>query len=240
MKEDRKTPLERQNQRVYFNIQAIDSMQAIKNGMIGLSPETREAWKIFKSLLWKDVGFQKSQLDLYRQETKSDREAVRLLNDTTRKIFKRANRAPSIFDCTRCRDSGVTDSVVVEGHTLKVFCKCSRGVELAKNTIQINPLIRKQDILEEKIRAAKQENEREREAITARISALSWQLSDDGRWRICRFCGSAYNAYQFRNQPLGHAVRCSEMSNEVKELVAKHRALKDEYTKIRANIIKAA
>lgn len=123
------TPIQEYSQMLAGNHDKLQRIRQLRNSLIGLSPETSEAFRNFIDRAYMDTRAIKDQKDLYKKEASEGRSQVRVYNNKVRKEDTR-RREEVIFgsiraSCTRCYGTG---KGVPIGST-PIFCSCKMGVE---------------------------------------------------------------------------------------------------------------
>lgn len=182
------TPLQRQNLKIHRNAESLKNIREMRNLMIGLSQDTLEYFKSFIDSAWKDIGFQKSQAEVYAMSSEEDRKRVARANAAVRSAssneLQKRFKLSSFYDCTRCQDTGVTDSCVIAGIEKKVYCKCATGIKIFKKDPHL--LERERKLQKKKSLTAKIEG------LAEQLVEVQWKYSEDGRHAFCKFCQNGF------------------------------------------------
>lgn len=186
-----KTPLEKQYAKLWTNHQLFAEMRVIKNALIGLSPETREAWKTFVGLVFRDLNFQKSQAQMYSSLIEDDKKEVqaaeRLLRN--RKI-RQTEKKFQIFKCGRCSDKGYTGTIELKEGTFKTYCKCELGISLYKDSPQAKIMIERKETIALNKKLKEEKRLREEREWQEQVAA-QWKISAEGI-NICQYCKQGF------------------------------------------------
>lgn len=203
------TPLERQAEEFKHNLSLLRSLQSLKLDLTGLSKNSHEAFRNFLASVNLDLAKQRSQLDIYAAD--NDPAIVQDLNLWIEEKRQQESASQYRFACSRCRDNGFTDTVILGGKERKVYCKCKTGIKAASESEEYQERMSAQNRRKERVTIRREASEKINR-FQSELHQLTWKYSDNLQFAICKHCGATFS--NALGPPNWHVQKCKLLSAE--------------------------